>query len=163
MSEINRYTFIPSMRTGMAAYTNKTKEHRGKTDVKLNIKARKKGSSTDVEPLKVEKEISVYGPGDILGFDPGIVIRTDPKDNVGDFEPNYFPMIEFADPDFPWRFSLPSSDTVKLNPWITLVVLVAEPNEREFEDKSSVEEGRVVQKIKVTSESAPSEHKNTHG
>ena len=68
-----------------------------------------------------EKTIELYGPGDILGFDLRIVTRTDPGHNVGDFEPNYFPIIEFADPDFPWRFTPDISEN--LQPWIALIVL----------------------------------------
>lgn len=92
--------------------------------------------------------VQLYGPGDILGFDPRIVVRTDPKPDVGDFEPNCFPAIEFADANFAWRFSpdfvpLPENKDKdrplpKLRPWIALIVLVAEPwvegVQKEFEE-----------------------------
>ncbi len=69
--------------------------------------------------------VQLYGPGDILGFDARIVARTDPKPDVGDFEPNFFPAVEFADPDFAWRFTPANTDkdAPKLTPWVALVVL----------------------------------------
>jgi hypothetical protein len=106
------------------------------------------GSADHVEALS--KEIQLYGPGDILGFDARIVTRTDPRPNVGDFEPNFFPMIEFADPDFPWRFTAAAAgdDAIgQLTPWITLIVLAAEAkppdiNEEEFTSFPPGENGR---------------------
>ena len=33
------------------------------------------------------------------------MIRTEPRHLATDFEPNYFPAIEFDRPDFPWIFT----------------------------------------------------------
>jgi hypothetical protein len=74
----------------------------------------------------------LYGPGDIVGFDPRAVERTDPQPDIGDFEWNYFPAIEFVDADFAWRFTgNVASAQGRLTPWITLIVLVAETQGRE--------------------------------
>jgi hypothetical protein len=41
-----------------------------------------------------------------------------------DFEPNYFPAIEFDRPDFPWLFTpAKANDKGRLRPWICLVVV----------------------------------------
>lgn len=83
-----------------------------------------------------EKTIELYGPGDVLGFDSRIITRTDPRHNVGDFEPNYFPIIEFADPDFPWRFTPTKENTSEnLQPWIALIVL----EDGEFKEEGTTE------------------------
>jgi hypothetical protein len=44
------------------------------------------------------------GPGDIIGFHDHLIARTEPVSGATDFEPNYFPFIEFKDPDFSWCF-----------------------------------------------------------
>lgn len=68
--------------------------------------------------------VELYGPGDITGIDAREVIRTDPHAHMTDFEPNYFPAIEFDRPDFPWLFTPAHADAARrLRPWICLVVV----------------------------------------
>ena len=72
----------------------------------------------------VDVPVKLYGPGDVTGIDPREVIRTDPHHLLGDFEPNYFPLIEFDRPDFPWLFTPEAPDASgRLQPWICLVVV----------------------------------------
>ncbi len=69
-------------------------------------------------------DLSLYGPGDIVGVDPRLVIRTDPRPGSADVEPNYFPLIEFDPPDLPWLFTPASSGANdRLRPWCVLVVV----------------------------------------
>ena len=53
-----------------------------------------------------QKTIILRGPGDILGLSKSMIARVEPPNGSNDFEPNYFPFVEFVDPDFPWRYSL---------------------------------------------------------
>jgi len=73
-------------------------------------------------------KVNLFGPGDVVGFDHNLVIRIEPKNNVADFEPNYFPFVEFSEPDFPWCYT-PANPTsgqpLRLKPWICLIVLKA--------------------------------------
>ena len=39
------------------------------------------------------RNLRIYGPGEVTGFDPRQVIRTEPMHLSSDFEPNYFPAI----------------------------------------------------------------------
>jgi hypothetical protein len=72
----------------------------------------------------VDVPVRLYGPGDVTGLDPREVIRTDPQHLMTAFEPNYFPMVEFDRPDFPWLFTPAAPDADKrLRPWICLVVV----------------------------------------
>ena len=72
----------------------------------------------------VDVNIQLYGPGDITGIDAREVIRTEPHAQMTDFEPNYFPAIEFDRPDFPWLFTPAKADAAKrLRPWICLIVV----------------------------------------
>ena len=34
-----------------------------------------------------------------------MIARVDPPQGATGFEPNYLPFVEFADADFPWRYS----------------------------------------------------------
>ena len=64
------------------------------------------------------------GPGEVAAINQRMIIRTDPRPDVFDAESNYFPLIEFDQPDFPWRYT-PASATAqdRLRPWLALIVL----------------------------------------
>ena len=58
------------------------------------------------------------------------MVRTEPKMGTSNFDPNYFPFIEFRDPDFLWRYSVEPVKTLEddnnikhIKPWLVLVVL----------------------------------------
>lgn len=86
-----------------------------------------------VSGQSVDKQIAIAGPGEIVGINSEMIVRTDPRPNSGDFEPNYFASIEFYDEDFPWRYSPAKSnaavDRNRLRPWLMLIVLT----ENEFQ------------------------------
>ena len=68
--------------------------------------------------------LSVNGPGDVIGVDPRIIVRTDPRAASTDVEPNYFAQVEFDAPDFPWLFTpAKSGNDNRLRPWLVLVVV----------------------------------------
>src|SRR5687767_5029038 len=48
----------------------------------------------------VQVPVRLRGPADVVGFDPSEIVRMDPKPGTVDFEPNYFPAVEFDRPDF---------------------------------------------------------------
>ncbi len=76
----------------------------------------------------IDVNVQLYGPGDVTGLDTREIIRTEPHAHMTDFEPNYFPAIEFDRPDFPWLFSPATPDGARrLRPWICLIVV---PKER---------------------------------
>jgi len=68
--------------------------------------------------------LELYGPGDVLGVDPRLIVRLEPKPFTTNYEPNYLPAIEFDRPDVPWLFTpakAPGGD--RLRPWLVLVVV----------------------------------------
>ena len=72
----------------------------------------------------VDVPVQLYGAGDVTGLDSREVIRTDPQPLMTDFEPNYFPLLEFDRPDFPWLFSPATPDKGnRLRPWLCLIVI----------------------------------------
>src|SRR5690606_41606822 len=64
----------------------------------------------------VDKEITLFGPGDILGINENVVSRISPTPNTNNFEPALTPFIDFSEPDFLWRFS--SLQTPDKKNWI---------------------------------------------
>jgi len=93
------------------------------TDGHLPVPIRLRINNAD----EIDVPVRLYGPGDVTGIDPREVIRTEPHAQVTDFEPNYFPFIEFDLPDFPWLFTPAAPDTAgHLQPWICLVVVPKE-------------------------------------
>lgn len=68
--------------------------------------------------------IRLRGPGDVVGIDANQVVRMDPRPGTTDFEPNYFPCVEFDRADFPWLFTPARADqSARLKPWLCLVVV----------------------------------------
>lgn len=65
--------------------------------------------------------LRLYGPGDVTGIDAAQIIRHVPGKLATEFEPNYFPFIEFDRPDFPWMMTPAAANAEKLRPWICLV------------------------------------------
>jgi hypothetical protein len=135
------YYFIPTVREGLAAYITgapATSDQRAVIQACLTpyVDGPDNPQPGDCTPAVPNppycKNVALYGPGDVLGFDSSVVTRTDPRLNVWDYEPNYMPLVEFSEPDLPWRFTPTVADASKggkLQPWLTLIVLG--PNEFE--------------------------------
>jgi hypothetical protein len=124
--ELAHYYFVPVVRDGLAAFISAEPEV-GAERALIKARAIPSIDESDTVAPTINKCVGLYGPGDVLGFDPSVVTRTDPRMNVWDYEPNFMPLIEFGgEPDLPWRFTpKPAAETAgaELQPWITLVVL----------------------------------------
>jgi hypothetical protein len=122
--EFGRRHFLAWTRQGIASLLKNpdygsSLPDRGSLQVALNVVAHGPDSSTPVPPVSVQ----TFGPGDVLGFDSGHVVRTEPKDSTTNFEPNYLAGLEFDRPDFPWLFTPAAPAGDRLRPWIALIVL----------------------------------------
>lgn len=153
------YTFLPWARQGLANQISARDldvavKLRAAISVGLELKARLDGAEVPVAPLP-PRDVQLYGPGDIIGLDSRAIVRTEPRDWITNFEPNYLAAIEFYDEDLPWRYTpaAPNAGGTRLRPWIMLVVLA----EGEFDGAFFKEGGEVTDHplpfIKV--ESAP--------
>ena len=72
----------------------------------------------------VDVPLQLLGSGELASFDTLSVARTWPRAEVADAESNYFPLVEFRDPDLPWRLTPAREATSgRLRPWIVLIVL----------------------------------------
>ena len=124
MADLGTYHFLPWLRRGIgAAVVNSggPLPARAQLDVKLGIDVTLNGVVTTVN--SPDTTVSVYGPGDIVGIDPNVVIRTEPRPYTSNFEPNYLAGIEFDTPDFPWLFTPAAATGDRLQPWLALIVL----------------------------------------
>ncbi|MDP1678662.1 MAG: hypothetical protein Q8L02_00805 [Candidatus Nitrotoga sp.] len=139
MSKVSYY-FLPWVRYGLwkSAHENNQSlpelgenaglaqiPERVKIPVKLKLlkKNENEADGTAVDGVN----LSLFGPGDVVGIDSREIVRTEPRHLTPDFLPNLFPFIEFDRPDFPWLFTPGKQDANDcLLPWIVLVVLPKE-------------------------------------
>ncbi|MFO7679609.1 MAG: hypothetical protein R6X34_06115 [Chloroflexota bacterium] len=128
MSPMPTYSFLPWLRQGVANEITAVDHDpavkvRATVQVDLKLKATKIGGGEQVETIS--RPVALYGPGDIVGVDSRVVVRTEPRHWITNFEPNYLACIEFYDEDFPWRYTpaAPDKTNHRLRPWLTLVVL----------------------------------------
>lgn len=113
------YTFLPWARRGLAARSPVVAGA-----APLPATAQVEVGLTLTSLPEASRRLSLYGPGDVLGVDPRLVVRTDPRPGSVDVEPNYLPLIEFDPPDLPWLFTPASSGADdRLRPWCVLVVV----------------------------------------
>lgn len=129
------YTFLPWLRQGLSNSITQDEATantalRASIDVHLTLRAT--GISAAVPDTPVDRAVALFGPGDVLGIERRAIIKTEPRDWITNFEPNYLAHIEFYDEDFPWRYTPAHADrtTHRHRPWIALVVLA----EGEFSD-----------------------------
>lgn len=119
--EIARYQFHSWARKGISTEIEDTDDlgsgsssvmERALIDLEIKLNDAAKG-----------KGFALIGPGDIIGINREMIIRTEPLHYITDFEPNYLAFVEFYDEDFPFRYTPASPDGNKLRPWLLLVVL----------------------------------------
>ena len=86
----------------------------------------------------------------VLGIQSSMIARVYPPNGTNDAETNYFPYVEFVDPDFPWRFSMKENkvegnfNNNQLKPWLSLIVL----RDEEISDITINEDGREILTVK---------------
>ncbi len=120
--------FLPYLRQGLTtlAEHDKVPGKRMIVPVKLTVTA----SDIQNNPVNTsiaEKEITIFGPGDVLGINENVISRLAPSPNTHNFESTLVPFIEFSEPDLLWRFSsLQTAGKKDWIPWLALIVLKAE-------------------------------------
>lgn len=140
-STIATYSFLPWLRQGVAnkiATTDLDSSVKLRATIKVDLMVKGEPEGADALETPVTKNISLIGPGDIIGIDQKSIVRVEPRNWITNFEPNYLPHIEFYDEDFPWRYTpaAPNETRDRLRPWITLVIL----KEGEFEDGKNIKD-----------------------
>ncbi|MGE5827758.1 MAG: hypothetical protein ACM30G_05250 [Micromonosporaceae bacterium] len=90
----------------------------GRVRLPVTLTVRKGASATE----GVTRTLALYGPGDVVRLDTRQIIRREPRPGTTDFEPNYFPLVEFDSPELPWLLS-PEPSGSRIRPWLALVVV----------------------------------------
>jgi hypothetical protein len=129
MKPLATYSFLPWLRSGIAnTITAADGDHsvatRATTHVALQLEGEPVGGGAPLSEAFAQ-DVQLYGPGDIVGIDERVIVRTEPRDWITNFESNYLAAIDFYDADFPWRYTpaAPDASHLKLRPWLALVVL----------------------------------------
>jgi hypothetical protein len=104
--------------------------------LRQGLGARRPASGTIKVVMRVAEQdvatmVSLYGPGDVAGIDPRMIVRREPSPRSSGFAPNFLACIELRRPDFPWMLSASTpegpADQQKLMPWLCLVVFDETP------------------------------------
>jgi hypothetical protein len=120
------YQFLPWVRRGLAVALDVPDNlgagpalaARGSAPIGVALSGPHAGTAIAPMPMRL------HGPGDVIGIDQRLVVRTDPKPNATNFEPNYLAIVDFDPPDFPWMLTPAKAlDDRRLRPWLVLVVL----------------------------------------
>ncbi len=121
------YSYLPWVRRGIATALRPADgdlsgvSANAQLPVTLRIDRHRNGQVVN-EQARID--LRFYGPGDVVGIDPGQIARTEPRPFCRDLEPNYLAAVEFVAPDFPWLFTpVGAAAGESLTPWLALVVV----------------------------------------
>ena len=122
--EVAKYQFTSWARRGISAHINE-QDTLGNPAAVMPPGERASvpiGVSINTTP-QTPKDFALSGPGDIIGIQRDMIVRTDPRHWITNVEPNYLAFIEFYDEDFAWRYTPAKPQGEHLRPWIFLLVL----------------------------------------
>lgn len=111
-----QYTFRSWLKRGVSGQQQLPDPSKLRASVKLSVEV----GSISPPPAVT---LFLHGPGDVRGLDQRAVIRTWPRPGARNAEPNYFPLIEFDQPDLPWRYSPEEAKGNKVRPWLCVLVV----------------------------------------
>ena len=102
------FSLLPNVRTELAATAGAPQAGGKRRRAAYGVEIRANDAVVPGE-TRLEVVAEVLGAGDVIGIDPQMIVRVEPPPGAGlHLEPNYMPFVEFADADFPWRYSLDS-------------------------------------------------------
>lgn len=121
------YTFYPTVRQGIRPTSSSFEPDAtavpGQPAVGVTLAVTGRNDATSDTEYS-QADLRLYGPGDVVGIDASQVVRMEPEPGSADFPPNYFPVVEFDDPNLPWILSPQRADEQGRNrPWLCLVVV----------------------------------------
>ena len=124
---------------------------RPRITVGLTLQAKQDGNAATAVSGNID--LTLYGPADVIGIDQRLIVRTDPRPNTTNFEPNYLAIVDFDPPDFPWLLTPARANaTGHLRPWLVLVVV-----ERKKVAPPTLRAGRPLPSISLTATQVQSE------
>ena len=110
------YEFVPWALSGLAAaQRTPASGARAGTTVTVPLGDDKGGSDA------VARDVTLLGPGDVLGIEPGQIVRRYPPPGSVSAEETFHAHIEFDRPELPWSFSARTPEE-RMPAWLALVV-----------------------------------------
>lgn len=140
MGNLGNYGFLSWYKKGIGNYVTEQENFgniisnpvKGRPELKAFVDLASPGAPT----VRFERTLQFIGPGEVMGIDRRMIVRTEPANGINDFEPTYLPFIEFYEEDFLWRHTpaKPRTDAEKdkLRPWLLLLVLENSATNSEF-------------------------------
>jgi hypothetical protein len=121
---LGTYAFLPWLRQGVANAITAAPAtgNRASVHVELDLSGAPVAGGAPLTQ-SIAQDISLFGPGDILGVLANAIIRTEPRTGVTNFESNYLAAVDFYNEDYPWRYTPAPPSGLQLSPWIALIVL----------------------------------------
>ncbi len=117
----------------------------GPATFKPDVTLAKDGAS---QPVLPGPELTLLGPGAVVGIDPRQIVRTDPAPGATAVEDNYLVLAELARPDLPWLFTPAAPNAAsRLRPWLVLVVVDA--------SRTKLQPGKPLPRITVSDTELP--------
>jgi hypothetical protein len=151
---LGSYGFLPFVKRGIGTQVTRTNdqqlpgpEPRAAAEVTIRFA---NGRSTTARGL------ALVGPGEITGFDPGVIARVWPEPDAPNVESNSFPLLELALPDLPWRYTPARAEpSSHLIPWLCLIALKEEADAGELLGYDPVSEDRPGPAVATVGPAAP--------
>src|SRR5215472_4509198 len=119
--QVATYTFLSWTRRGIATAMGPSADDPARVGVKIG--ADFDSSVPAVGDATPKIVLDFYGPQDVRALDARAVTRVWPRPGTTNAEPNYFPLIEFNQPDLPWRYTPQAGSGDRVMPWLCLLVL----------------------------------------
>ncbi len=124
-------SFLPWLRSGLATQISAPAQDglapTDTTSVSVTVKLLASGTQKSSTESLQSPQLRLRGPGEVVGIDPALILRRDPQPAASDAESNYFALVEFSPPDFPWRYTPAAASAERLQPWIVLIVVEDRP------------------------------------
>ncbi len=117
----DRY-FTPLVRRGLARSVAQTD-----SELSGDLTAASIDFAFDVGGVPIDRLVNLEPATSVSGLESSSIVRRWPAPGAQDVETNFFPLVEFADADLPWRYT-PASATTRgrLRPWLALVAVDTE-------------------------------------
>ena len=124
---VGEFTFLPWVRNGLAAQLTPPSGNALRATVAVSVKVQDENGNSK----PVQKQLTLRGPGDVIGIDSAQIVRRVPRAGTVNAEESFLVHVEFDRPELPWLFTplRPSND--RLQPWLVLVVCDAKVTQLE--------------------------------
>ena len=86
---LGTYSFLPWLRQGIANRIGAGGATATRATVAVDLELTAQAIAGGELSRAISRTVELYGPGDVVGVDPRAIVRTEPRDWITNFEPNY--------------------------------------------------------------------------